>query len=110
MLKSPSGVIYVFLALPHGTDRQLRMADLGNRCFVARGLHAESKTVIGLGTEQYVRGKGFSLDLSYLYIEDWTADKQEAMEGMQRELGYFVSPERTEGVEDEYPAPRRQTQ
>jgi hypothetical protein len=54
-------------------------------------------------TEQCENGKGFSLDLSYVYIEDWTADKQHAMEGMQHDLGFFTNPEKTETWEDEYP-------
>lgn len=103
MLKSPSGVAYVFLALPHGTDRQFRTAELGLRCFVARGRNQDCTTVVGLATEQYEKGKGFSLDLSYVYVEDWTADKQHAMEGMQRDLGLFTNPEKTEKWEDEYP-------
>jgi hypothetical protein len=103
MLKSSSGVVYVFLALPRDSDRQLRMMDLANRCFVARGLQPESKTVIGIATEQYEPGKEFSLDLSYLYVEDWTQDNQKAMEDMRRDLGYFANPEKTEGFEDEYP-------
>ena len=103
MLKSPSGVVYVFLALPHGTDRQLRIEELGCRCFVARGRNQDCSTVVGLATEQYEKGKGFSLDLSYVYIADWTADKQHDMEGMQRDLGFFTNPGKTEIWEDEYP-------
>jgi hypothetical protein len=103
MLESPSGIVYVFLALPHGEDRQFRVAELGTRCFVARGLHPERKTVIGLATEQYDGRKGFSFDLFYLYEEEWTTEKQHAIEGIQRNLGFFATSKRTEGREDEYP-------
>jgi len=86
---SPSGVVYVFLATPHGFPRDVRQAELGNRCFVARGQALEATTVVGLATEQYTEGKGFSLDLVHLYKPDWTTKDQEAMEAMQRDLGYF---------------------
>lgn len=77
--------------------------DLGNRCFVARGLHPESTYVIGLATERYDRGKGFSLDLYNLFKPPWSAEDQRQMEKMQNELGYFNNPRVTKDSEDEYP-------
>jgi hypothetical protein len=103
MMGSPSGVVYVFLAMPHGTPRHYRIADLGNRCFVARGLHQDATTVVGIATERYEKGKGFSLDLVHLYKPSWTAGDQAHMNAMQRELGYFVSPLTAVEHEDEYP-------
>jgi hypothetical protein len=47
MMNSPSGVVYVFLALPRETPRKARVAELGNRCFVARGLNQQSVHVVG---------------------------------------------------------------
>jgi len=103
MTKSPSGVVYVFLGLPHGTPRQVRVAELGNRCFVARGLHPEATRVVGIATERYEKGKGFSLDLCNLFKPTWSAEDQKHMEAIQKELGYFRSPELTRDSEDEYP-------
>jgi hypothetical protein len=103
MTKSPSGVVYVFLALPHGTPRGVRVANLGNRCFVARGLHPEATRVVGIATERYEKGKGFSLDLCNLYKPTWSAEDQKHMEAMQKELGYFATPKFTRTSEDEYP-------
>jgi hypothetical protein len=103
MNQSPSGVTYVFLATPHGTPRNFRVAELSNRCFVARGLRKDTKTVVGIATEQYEKGKGFSLDLVHLHIPTWTAEAQARMEAMQKELGYFVAPRKTLTHEDEYP-------
>lgn len=103
MMRSPSGVVYVFLAMPHGMLRDYRVATLGNRCFVARGLHPDATTIVGVATERYEKCKGFSLDLVHLYKPSWTAEDQAHMEGMQRELGYFVSPRSTVEPEDEYP-------
>jgi hypothetical protein len=82
MLVSPSGIVYVCLAIPHGQERHFRVAELRNQCFVARGLNREHTTVVGLATEQYEPGKGFSFDVVYLYKPQWTAADQEHMEGM----------------------------
>jgi hypothetical protein len=89
--------------MPHGTDRKYRVAELGNRCFVARGLNKNATTVVGIATEQYEKGRGFSLDLIYLYQPVWTSVHQTNMEKMQRDLGYFVSPQTIKSSEDEYP-------
>ena len=104
MTKSPSGVVYVFLATPHGYPRETRTAELSNRCFVARGLSPDAQVIVGLATEQYTPGKGFSLDLVHMYKPEWTEKDPEIMEGMQRDLGYFVKPRVTQTSEDEYPA------
>jgi hypothetical protein len=102
---SPSGMVYVFLATPHGYTRKDRQAELGNRCFVARGKSSPKEKVIGLATEQYTPGKkGFSFDLIHLYKPDWSDKDQELMDKMQAELGYFVDPRMTNTEEDEYPA------
>jgi len=103
MMKSPSGVVYVFLALPHDTPRSARVAELGNRCFVARGLNQQSTHVVGIATERYEKEKGFSLDLCNLSKPTWSAEDHKHMEAMQKELGYFVSPMVARDSEDEYP-------
>lgn len=103
MMKSPSGVVYVFLASPHGTPREERKAELGNRCFVARGLNPECSHVVGIATERYEKGKGFSLDLCNSFRPNWSADDQRLMEQMQKDLGYFARPKVKMDSEDEYP-------
>ena len=96
----------VFLATPHGTARDFRMAELGNRCFVARGLNPEINTVVGIATEQYERGRGFSLDICHLYRPEWSIDDEARMKTIQDELGYFVNPTIIRVSEDEYPQQR----
>jgi hypothetical protein len=103
---SPSGVAYVFLALPYGTDRAFRRATLSNRCFVARSkIEGLGNVVVGIATERRNTGQppGFSLDLCFLRKEDWTAEDQRFIYGMQKDLGYFVEPRITESHVDEYP-------
>lgn len=98
-----SQVTYVFLSMRHGEDRKYRVAELGGRCFVARGLHQDRYTVIGLATEQFEEGMGFSFDLMYLYKPSWSDEDQYQMEIAKKEFGYFVSPLVQSIHEDEYP-------
>ena len=102
-MSSPSGILYVFLACPHGKDRKYRVAELCARCFVIKGLNPDHTTVIGIATEQYEIGKGFSLDALYLYKDTWTSEDQTQLECLQKEFGYFVNPIQSQMHEDEYP-------
>lgn len=103
MRASPSGILYVFLACKRGTERKNRIAELQVRCFVARGLNPESKTVIGLATERYEEEKGFSLDAFCLEKQIWTEEDQKKLEYLKNELGFFKAPVQSTGSEDEYP-------
>lgn len=103
MIRSLNDVVYVFLAIPHGEERQFRVAELGNRCFVARGLNKDCKCVVGIATERYEGKRGFSLDLAYIYKESWTERDQSRMKFMQKDSGYFVSPVEKLVNEGEYP-------
>lgn len=98
-----SNVTYVFLVMPHGEDREYRKAELWGRCLVARGLNKDRNTVIGLAIERYEEGKGFSFDLLYLNIPQWTDELQNQIEYVQKEFGYFASPKYMKIHEDEYP-------
>lgn len=103
IVPSPSGVIYVFLARPVDHDRRKRMAELAGRCFIARGLNKSSKVVIGLATEQYAPGQGFSFDAYCLKKEDWTEEDQKKLQQLQSKTGAFISPRCSRFSEDEYP-------
>ena len=103
MVQPHSDVTYVFLVVPHEVDRHLRQVELQNRCYIARGLNPEKRTVVGIATEQPETGKGFTLDLRYLYKEAWTDADQDRLETMQQNLGYFSNPVIWSIQEDEYP-------
>jgi hypothetical protein len=103
LLRSPSGIIYVLLALPHTIERKYRRAELGVRCFIARGLNLDCKTIVGIATEQSKPGVGHSFDLYYLNLPKWTDKHQKRMEEIQKESGFFAKPVSTESHEDEYP-------
>lgn len=100
---SDSGIAYVFLVKPHGFKREDRMVELAARCAVVRGLYPKLTTVVGIATEEYVSGRGYSLDAFYFYKPVWTPEDQELMETVQRELGYFANPLESKMREDEYP-------
>jgi hypothetical protein len=100
---SPSKATYVFLAVPFGVDRKLRVAELAGRCFVARSLYPDSTTVIGIATEQPGSGEGFSIDLYYLFKPTWTAEDQKQAEFAKQEFGFFAQPQQMRTHEEEYP-------
>lgn len=102
MLTAPSGVVYVFLALPRDHDRSLRQKELQLRCFVARGLNKSTTTVVGIGTEQY-SSEGYSLDIAIHHQTEWLADQDEIVMQIQADLGYFVHPRASRHSYDEYP-------
>jgi hypothetical protein len=104
MYTSLSGVVYVFLARPHGTDRRERVEELKLRCLAARGLNQDHHTVVGIATEEYEPNAGFSLDLVFLYRTEWAEDDQRSFDQIRSQLGYFVKPVATEIHEDEYPS------
>lgn len=104
MVTSPSGILYVFLAAPFDEDRQFRAAELGARCFIARGLNPDFKTVVGIATERYQAGNGFSLDLMYLHMPSWSEQDQANLEYAQKEFGYFARPQVRPIRADEYPS------
>lgn len=103
MESSPSEVLYIFLAIPHTVERRYRLAELGTRCFIARGLNQNIKTVIGIATEQYRPAFGHSFDLIYLYKPAWTEKDQAHMKSIQQESGFFLNLVKTEAHEEEYP-------
>jgi hypothetical protein len=104
MVSSPSGVVYVFLTRPHGYERELRARELWLRCYVARGTNPNKyDTVIGVATEEPVRGKGYTLDTVFYWEKDWTVDDQRKCAQIQKELGYFRNPNETQVHVDEYP-------
>jgi hypothetical protein len=104
MVPSPSGVVYVLLTRPHGYERELRAKELWLRCYVARGNNPyEYETVIGIATEEPVRGKGFTLDTVFFWQKDWAADDEKKAKQIQKELGYFEKPNQIKLHVDEYP-------
>jgi hypothetical protein len=105
MLLADSNILYVFLAVRLDVDRKARAAELEMRCYVARGLHQDRQTVIGLATERYdPKNGGFSFDVAYLHMPVWGEEEQRQLKNIQEKLGYFVEPVKKSIHHDEYPA------
>jgi len=100
---SDSGIAYVFLVKPHGFKREDRMIELGTRCGVVRGINPQLTTVVGIATEEYMPGRGYSLDAFYFHRPVWTSEDQALLENIQREFRYFTNPIESKMQEDEYP-------
>ncbi len=100
---SNSGTTYVFLATPHGTDRQDRGIELAARCFVARGRVRENATVVGIATEQYIKGRGSSVDVFCMFKPEWTLEDEKALEELTSTAPYFQGEMRRAFDQPEYP-------
>ena len=103
IMPSLSDTRYVFLATPRDANREDRRRELVLRCFVARGMMECGDTVVGVATERYEKGQGFSLDAVRLIKPTWTPRDQDAMKGIQRDLGYFATPLNSRATGDEFP-------
>jgi hypothetical protein len=106
MMQSPSGVGYVFLVTDGdaAADRKYRNAELGLRCLVARNHLADCSTMIGIGTERPSATPGFSFDILFMHVPEWSPADVRRSEEIQAEFGYFRAPIRTDIHEDEYPS------
>jgi len=99
---SPKGITYVFLACPSHIDRTLRRAELGARCFVARGRYKDSKIVVGIATEVYGPGES-SFDAVLLDMPTWNDDHEKKMKELVEQRGLFKNPIETKVSQWEYP-------
>jgi hypothetical protein len=83
-----------------------RIAELGNRCFVAKYLMAgndRSGPVVGVGLTSFGPGKGSAQDITYLDVPDWSEEDSRKAAEVQAQLGYYQAPMQKHH-EDEYPA------
>ncbi|OLE60675.1 MAG: hypothetical protein AUI36_12175 [Cyanobacteria bacterium 13_1_40CM_2_61_4] len=101
--RSPSGVIYVYLATSRTFDRDARRAELGARCFVARGLNPDCTTVVGIATERYESGQSHSVDVACLIKADWTEADSAEVARLQNEVGIFRQVRTSRISEHEFP-------
>lgn len=100
---SVSQVAYVFLALPSIVDREQRIAELANRCFIARGLNPQFTTVVGIATEREEDLEEHSVDYCYVNIPFWNDDYQRQLTSIQQRTKYFTATETTAMEQHEYP-------
>ncbi|MBA7542700.1 hypothetical protein ES705_35024 [subsurface metagenome] len=107
IMKSPSNQVYVFLLSENrelnNEEREARQKELAMRCFVAKGLYQDVDTIVGIATEQYVKGGGYSYDLYSIYKKEWTEEDTRLMGELQSNFGYFLNPTSEKVDFNEYP-------
>lgn len=80
---------FVFLA-GSSSDREHRSRELALRCLVVRGRLPNITTVVGIATDKPGTSKiGYSSDIVYLHIPEWTSKDEADVAGIQNDLGYF---------------------
>lgn len=71
-------------------DREFRARELILRCLVVRGKFPGVTTVVGIATDRPGTSKiGYSSDIVYVHMTEWTEKDEQDVQGIQRDLGYF---------------------
>lgn len=80
---------FVFTA-GSSADRKFRARELVLRCLVVRGRFPGVTTVVGIATDRPGTAKiGYSSDIVYVHMLEWTEKDEHDVQGIQRALGYF---------------------
>jgi len=103
LLIGPSGIIYVFVFFERQEDYALRIAEVGNRCFIARNKVGAGDIVIGVGMSRYAPGSGSASDLIYMNLSNWSPADDETALRMRADLHFFEGTSAQQLHEDEYP-------
>jgi len=87
--KGYGNTAFVFL-IGKTADREFRWRDLSLRCLVVRGRLPNVTTVVGIATDRPGTSEiGYSSDIVYLHIPEWTPEAEKHVSGIQSDLGYF---------------------
>ena len=81
---------FVFL-IGSGADRKARVQELGMRCLVVRGRLPNVKKVVGIATNRpgTPSKDGYSSDIVYIDIIEWSVECENQVNRIQKELKYF---------------------
>ncbi len=82
IIPSLSEVAYVFLYVQPDLDFQNIQAELGCRCFIARGMQRDYNTIIGVAIQELAVGRGSSSSLVYLHKDTWADEDETVMQAM----------------------------
>ena len=89
VVQGRKGHAFVF-AVGSSDDREFRARELALRCLVVRGRLPSTHTVVGIATDRPgVSSPGYSSDIVYLHLPDWTGEDERGVRGIQDDLGYF---------------------
>ena len=88
-VKGYADTAFVFF-IGKSSDREFRMRELTLRCLVIRGRIPGVTTVVGIATDRPGTSEiGYSSDIVYLCLPDWTTADEDRVVGIQSDLGYF---------------------
>ncbi len=88
-VKGYADTAFVFF-IGKSSDREYRMKELSLRCLVIRGRIPGVITVVGIATDRPGTSEiGYSSDIVYLHLPDWTTEDEDRVIGIQSDLGYF---------------------
>ncbi|MDM8539776.1 hypothetical protein QUF90_01685 [Desulfococcaceae bacterium HSG9] len=88
-VKGYADTAFVFL-IGKSSDREYRARELALRCLVIRGRLKGVKTVVGIATDRPGTSEiGYSSDIVYIHMPEWTAENETQVSGIQADLGYF---------------------
>jgi len=80
---------FVFL-IGKSVDREFRSRELALRCLVVRGRLPNVTTVVGIATDRPGTSEiGYSSDIVYIHMPEWTSENEEHVSSIQADLGYF---------------------
>ena len=80
---------FVFL-IGKTSDRKARSEELVLRCLVVRGRFPEIITVVGIATDKPgMSNIGYSSDIAYIHLPEWSTENENRVKMIQEELGYF---------------------
>lgn len=88
-VSSYSGIIYVYMSVNGNETRDGRRTELLHRCLILRKYSSGADTVIGIATEKKDGGKGFSLDVVYLYKPSLSIEDESLADELIKKYGYF---------------------
>jgi hypothetical protein len=72
------------------SDREARVRELCMRCLVVRGRLPDVKVVVGISRDRPGASEaGYSSDIVYVNVPEWTDELEEQVTRIQKELGYF---------------------
>lgn len=89
VVQGDSGYAFVF-TIGSSEDREFRSRELMLRCLVVRGRFPNIQTVVGIATDRpEVSETGYSSDIVYIHMPEWTEESELHVQGIQNDLGYF---------------------
>lgn len=87
--KGYADTAFVFL-IEKSSNREYRVRELALRCLVIRGRLPGVTTVVGIATDRPGTSEiGYSSDIVYIHMPEWTAENETQVAGIQADLGYF---------------------